>query len=700
MPDIIGLIGNPNSGKSTLFNALTGLNQKVGNFPGVTVDRKSSTLDLQGTQARIIDFPGAYSLYPNAQDERIVANTLANPTDESFPDLIVYVANIHQLEKHFLLLSQLIDLKIPLILTLNLADEEAPESAIDSTALSDWLGIPVLKISARMQQNLDQLKSIIARVLKNPEEGLSHQSFLQQDNRTALLPAELQNDLARKTTYQSNLLLHHHDWILGINTAQKQTIAKHLAQSTIDKLGLQVQETLGRFDQFAPKLKSFRKAKQKNQDTFSDKADSVLTHFIAGPIIFALLMLFVFQSIFTWAGIPMEMIENIFSTLKGWSSYALGQGWLLSLVNDGLLSGLEGVLIFIPQIAILFFLIGILEESGYMSRAIYLFDGLMARFGMNGRSIVALVSSGACAIPAIMSTRTISNQKERLITILVSPFISCSARIPVYAILIALVIPATTIGIFNLQGLVFMGLYLLGVLAALISAWIFKKILKSNERSFLLLELPPYRMPSWRNVLTTTLQKVWAFIWEAGRIIMVISVILWVMANFSYGDQMAIAETKAITEAKQLNLTPDDTENLIASNRLEHSFAGIAGKTIEPLIRPLGMDWKMGIALITSFAAREVFVGTMGTIYSLGESDELSLREHMAKETNPRTGLPSYTLATGLSLLIFYVFAMQCMSTLAVVKRETDSWFWPILQFIFMGAVAYLGSFLVYQILS
>ncbi len=698
MATTIGLIGNPNCGKSTLFNALTGLNQKVGNFPGVTVDRKIAKIKWDDKPFELIDFPGTYSLYPNAQDEQMVVATLCNKQDPSYPDSIIYVADINQLEKHFLLLSQVLDLKIPCVLALNMADEEEPSSRIDIDKLSKWIGIPTIKISARKQENLEQLKKETLTVINQPESGISDKTFGQQS--AAKLPEVISEALNLKNKYRKHLIAQHADWLPMLTQAQRDSIEAKLSKEDYDKLGIQVEETLARFDLFAPKIKSFHQADPSTKPTLSDKADRLLTHFIAGPIIFAFVLLFIFQAIFSWSGIPMGWIESLFAEMRGLAAFTLGSGWLLSLVNDGLLAGLEGVLIFIPQIALLFFLIGLLEESGYMSRAVYLFDGMMSRFGMNGRSIVALVSSGACAIPAIMSTRTISNWKERLITIMVSPFISCSARIPVYAVLVAFVVPATSYGIFNLQGLVFLGLYVLGVVAALLAAWVFKKILKSNQRSFLLLELPPYRWPSLRNVFTTVLQKLWTFIWEAGRIILVISILLWLLASFSIGDRMDTAEKAAYATAQSQNLSEQERENLVASNRLEASFAGMLGKTIEPLIAPLGMDWKMGIALITSFAAREVFVGTMGTIYSLGEADELSLREHMAKEINPKTGGLRYDVATSLSLLIFYVFAMQCMSTLAVVRRETNSWKWPIIQFVFMGVTAYLGSLIVYQLFS
>ena len=410
-------------------------------------------------------------------------------------------------------------------------------------------------------------------------------------------------------------------------------------------------------------------------------------------------MLLVFQAIFAWASYPMDLIDSLFGQLVEGVQQVLPAGWVTDLITDGILAGLGGVVIFVPQIAILFFLITILEEVGYMARAAFMFDRVMQFFGLNGRSMVALISSSACAIPAVMSTRNIANWKERLITIMVSPLISCSARIPVYTVLIGFVVPVGTVwGVFNQQGLAFMGLYLLGIFAAFASAWVFKKVLKTNESSYLMLELPSYRPPVMRNVWLNVWEKVKTFLLEAGKVIIVISIALWGLAT--YGPKAAIeqAEQSAIEQATEQNLPENEAADLLAAKQLEASFAGHLGKFIEPAIAPLGFDWKMGIALITSFAAREVFVGTMATIYSIGsEDDESSVRDRMAAERNPVTGDLVYSLPTSLSLLIFYVFAMMCMSTLAVVKRETKSWKWPIIQFVFMTAMAYLSSWIVYQ---
>ncbi len=437
--------------------------------------------------------------------------------------------------------------------------------------------------------------------------------------------------------------------------------------------------------------------------TKTDKIDSIITHRFFGPMIFFAIMFFVFQSIYAWSAAPMDWIDQFFAFSGSTVRDLLPAAWYTDLIVDGLIAGLGGILIFIPQITILFLLISILEETGYMSRAVFMFDGIMQKFGLNGRSIVSLVSSGACAIPAIMATRTISSWKERLNTMMVAPLISCSARIPVYAVLVGFVVPDNTVlGIFNAQGLVFMGLYLLGIIGSLAAALVFKKVLKvNNENSFLMIELPQYKPPIWKNAFLNVKEKVTTFIVEAGRVILLISVVLWFLASYGPTKAMDTATQEASIYIESNNLSEQSAEDYLAGKKIEASYAGHLGKFIEPAIRPLGFDWKIGIALLTSFAAREVFVGTMATIYSVGSADdEATVSERMASEINPATGAKVYTTATSLSLLIFYVFAMQCMSTLAVVKRETKSWKWPIIQFFYMGAMAYLGSLFVYQIMS
>ena len=702
-PFTVALLGNPNCGKSSVFNQLTGLRQKVGNFPGVTVDKKLGLIRLPGQRpVQLIDFPGTYSFYPTSIDERIVVQSLANPSDENYPDAAVYIADVTKLEKHLLLLTQLRDLGLPVILALNMSDVAEKEGMdVDEQTLSRRLEVPVVKLSGRTGFGIDALKHELQRLM----EGPAYQRpplFYHLSGQEKLLAEAIREIVPGASLYQALLVAHHYVWLPFLSEAQRKLISDLVANHGFQPLRSQVEETMQRYDKFTPVVQQSLSNVRSAARPITEKLDTLLTHRVAGPIIFFVVMLMVFQAIFTWAAYPMDLIEQFFAVSGEWVRSTLPDGWFTDLLTDGILAGLGGILVFIPQIAILFFLISLLEEVGYMARAAYLFDRLMQAFGLNGRSIVALISSSACAIPAIMSTRTISNWKERLITILVTPLISCSARIPVYTVLIGFVVPSRVVaGLFNLQGLAFMGLYLLGIMAALLSALVFKLILRTQERSFLMLELPEYRPPVMRNVLLTVWEKVRTFIWEAGRIIMAISVVLWLLASYGPPAAMQEAKQEALALAQERQLDETETANMVAARQIEASFAGHLGKVIEPVIRPLGFDWKIGIALITSFAAREVFVGTMATIYSIGSvDDEYTIRDKMAQERDSVTGEPVYGLAASLSLLIFYVFAMQCMSTLAVVKRETKSWKWPLVQFLYMSGLAYLGSLLVYQLLS
>lgn len=703
------LVGNPNAGKSSVFNQLTGLRQKVGNFPGVTVDKKVGTVLLKradseqkdSIQAHIIDLPGTYSLYPNSQDERIVLNILSNPNDADYPDAIIYVADLTNLERHLLLFTQLKDLNLPIVLCINMIDVAAEQGIfVDKNTLSELCNIEVVTLNGRTGEGIEDLKMAMSR-LQATTPPPQYKMFYQPNPNELKAAENIRLTLPKvDNTYRAILLAHHYWELPFVNGGEKLAIKNIVETHHFEDLRLQITETLQRFDKLRPILeKVFIKNTHTEEASLTDKIDKVLTHHIAGPIIFFATLFLIFQSIFALASFPMDWIEGGFNAVNSYLKNHLPNHVLTDLLTDGVIAGLSGVLVFIPQIAILFFLISLLEEVGYMARTVYLFDRIMQKVGLNGRSIVALVSGGACAIPAIMSTRTISNWKERLITILVTPLISCSARIPVYALLVAFVVPANDWKGFNLQGLVFAGLYVLGVVAALAAAWVFKKILKSNESTFLAIELPEYRLPHWKNVFYTVFEKVKSFVTEAGKIIIIVSIGLWFLASFGPGDSMRIAEDTARKEATEKQMTEQETADYIASQKLQVSYAGHLGKAFEPAIRPLGFDWKIGIALISSFAAREVFVGTMATIYSIGSAgeDESTIREQMKKEKR-EDGTPLYSMATALSLLIFYVFAMQCMSTLAVVKRETQSWKWVIVQFTFMSVLAYVGSWIVFNI--
>lgn len=629
------LVGNPNTGKSTLFNALTGLHQKVGNFPGVTVDKKSGTFKVSDALVTVVDLPGTYNLTPNSEDEKVTEEYIKTATED---DVVVVVADVTNLKRNLLLLTQVIDLGKKVVLVLNMMDLlQQNKQEINVEKLASLLGIQVIPINARIGKGIEELKQAVL----NAQVGSI--KFIQETKSSAVDETMLR--------YQK---LH-------------QIVEQCIVTKGEDKnVGL------------------------------TRKIDNIITHKYYGYLIFISLMLLIFQAIFSWSSYPMELIENGFLALGEWLGETLPEGVLNDLIVNGIVAGLSGVFVFVPQIAILFAFIIILEDTGYMSRVSFLMDRILRQFGLNGKSIIPLLSSTACAVPAIMSARTINNFKERLITIMVAPLISCSARIPVYTLLIALVIPKEkTLGFFNLQGLLMMGLYLIGFIAALTAAWVMKMLIKSKERSSFIMEMPIYRMPRWKNVGLSIFSKVNVFLFDAGKIIVAISIVLWVLSSYAPSGKFEQIE------AKYAQGNTNDYQSQIAAEKLEASYAGMIGKTIEPLIQPIGFDWKIGISLVTSFAAREVFVGTMATLYSVGDEDNTSsIREKMMMAKNTQTGEKLYTLATTLSLLLFYAFAMQCMATLAVVYRETKSIKWPIIQLVYMGVLAYASSFIVYQLFS
>ena len=682
---LVILAGNPNSGKSTLFNLLTGLNQRVGNYPGITVDKKTGMLALpNGQDVKILDLPGAYSLYPTSKDERLVVRQFLSEAEQ--PDLIVYVADVSQLEKQSLFLTQIRDLGYPLVLALNMVDLEG--ITVQPNQLSAHFGVPVIPISGKTGFGLEALKTEITSMLAQPE--ISGEPYYKLTHEEKVLTEKATPIINDSTPYSTLLTLHHYSWLEHLTPEQKSELAAIVTASKFNAVQHQINETLTRYTMFTPVIrKSLHLEAGGAGMRVTDRIDKWVMHPVLGSVIFFLIMLLIFQAIFAWATFPMDWIEAAMGGLSGQVRDIFQAGWITDLVCDGLIAGLTGILVFIPQIAILFFFVGILEEVGYMARVVSMFDVMLRRFGLNGRSIVALVSGGACAIPAIMSTRNISNWKERLITIMVTPFISCSARIPVYAILIGFAVPSGKFWGFEQQGLALMALYGIGIVAALFAAYVLKHIVQSNDRSFLMMELPIYRPPMAKNLFYLVFEKTKSFVVGAGKIILVISMILWFLASFGPG-------IKDGQEDRQLSFL-----EVRKGPALAESYAGLIGKGIEPVISPLGFDWKIGIALITSFAAREVFVGTMATIYSIeDDSDVTSIRSKMEADTDPVTGHRIYNPATTWSLLIFYVFAMQCMSTLAVVRRETNSWKWPAIQFMMMTSLAYLGSLAVYQTLS
>jgi len=697
----VALVGNPNAGKSSLFNHLTGLNQKIGNFPGVTIDKKTGSARIsENIYAEIIDLPGVYSLYPKTLDEKIVFDILMDPNDDSHPDIIVVVVDASNLKRNLLLFTQIRDLGFPVILALNMLDlAHLRGIKIDLNELSKELEVPIVLINGRSGKGLDQLKAALACPIHNfPGHFLDALAIAPEVIDEVKKRFNLDND------YKALQLAHQHNASRTLTSEGKAVIEDICKRNHFDSILLQSEETIYRYETIQ---KIFAKAvkitKPEEHENFSNKLDRILTHKVFGFLIFFLILFLMFQAIFAWASVPMDLIDMGIASLNEWLKGILVPGPLTDLLTDGLIAGMSGILVFIPQIAILFLFISVLEESGYMSRVMFIMDRIMRKFGLNGRSVVPLISGVACAVPAIMATRNIENRKERLITIFVTPLMSCSARIPVYTILIGLVVPEYYIGgVLNLQGLALMGLYLLGFFAAVFSALIVNLFLRKEESGYFIMEFPVYKVPRWKNVGITIVEKVKAFVFGAGKIIIAISIILWVLSSYGPAKQMEAAEREGKAISQKLKLSETETRNLIASKKLESSYAGYFGKTIEPAIRPLGFDWKIGIALISSFAAREVFISTMSTIYSIGESEdnESTIRERMKSEVDASTGKLIYTPALVVSLLLFYAFAMQCMSTLAIVQRETRGWKWPIAQFIYMTGLAYLSSYFAYQLLS
>ena len=685
------LIGNPNTGKTSIFNALTGLNQSTGNYPGITVDRKIGRVNLGSETLELIDLPGAYSLEPYSLDEEIVLDEILNLKEPI--DAILYVADATNLRRNLFLFSQIADLEIPCILILNRIDKlEKVGLRIDDKELSSFYQCPVVLTSIKENRGLKNLKDSITKI---PTTSSYKSSFKLKDKSHV----KLRNIDSIKNDYWAWLVLHHHHTHQIFSETEQEKIEQLLNKTVLDSESLLKQEAVERYAALDFLLARVVEDKKSNSG-LSKKIDKVLTHKYYGYLIFFSVLFFMFQAIYSWASIPMDYIDASFSNLANWISNTLPNNRINDLISEALIPGIGGVVIFVPQIAILFGFISILEQSGYMSRVVFIMDRFMRRFGLNGKSIVPLISGVACAIPAIMAARNIDNAKERLITILVVPFMTCAARLPVYTILIALMIPQTSTTGFNLQGVVLMLMYLLGFVSSIIASVVLSKLIKQDSKAVFVIELPSYQIPQLRNLLHTLLTKTKSFVFDAGKIIVAVSIILWVLASFGPGDKFNNAED-FVTQS-ELSEDTSVYQDALAAYKLEHSFLGYIGKGIEPAIKPLGYDWKIGIGLISSFAAREVFVGTMASIYSVGSKQDhtKSILEKLRQAKNSTTGLPTYTFAVSLSLLIFYAFAMQCASTIAIVKRETNSWKWPIIQTLGMTGIAYLGALITYSIFS
>ncbi len=693
----VALIGNPNTGKTSVFNALTGLNQKVGNYPGITVEKKEGVCKLpRGVKAHIIDLPGTYSLNASSLDENVVIELLLNKNDKDFPDIAVVVSDVENLKRNLLLYTQIKDLEIPTVLVINMADRmDYKGISLDLEYLEKHLKTKIALVSTRKNQGIERLKSLIANY---KDLSISHCIDLTEIDKDYF--NNLQNTFPNQLIYKLWLVITQDVNFGKTDRNEIDAVANFKTKSKNDLKRLQQKETIKRYQFINDVLKNGQTIDVAHAKDLRMKIDRIITHQFWGYVIFFIILLTIFQAIYDWSSIPMDFIDTTFASLSEWTKNQLPPGTFTSLLAEGIIPGLGGIVIFIPQIAFLFLFISVLEESGYMSRVVFLMDRIMRRFGLSGKSIVPLISGTACAIPAIMATRNIENWKERLITILVTPFITCSARLPVYLIIISLVIPEGRFIGLGYQALTLMLLYLIGFGAAVSSAYILNRVLKIKSKAFFVVEMPNYKLPLLKNVAITVLEKTKSFVFGAGKIILALSIILWFLASFGPGDNFKNAEEITTKEYANQQLSSVELQQKIASHKLEHSFIGITGRAIEPAIRPLGYDWKIGIAIVSSFAAREVFVGTLATIYSVGSDEEDTIKNRMAGEVNPVLGGPLFTFASGISLLLFYAFAMQCMSTLAIVKRETYSWKWPILQLTIMTMFAYIVALIAFQLLK
>lgn len=693
----VALIGNPNTGKTSVFNLLTGLNQQVGNYPGITVEKKEGICKLpRGIKAHVLDLPGTYSLNASSLDENIVIELLLNKNDKDHPDVAVVVSDVENLKRNLLLFTQIKDLGIPTILVINMADRmERKGISLDVELMEKRLKTKIALVSARKKTGIEELKELIINYRDISNEPCVNASSIAPDYFDRLRKA-----FPNQSLYKLWLVITQDVNFGNLNRNSLEQTSGFQTKEKSDLKRLQQKETIVRYQFINGILKETFKKDITTAKDLRSRLDRVLTHQVWGYFIFFGILLLIFQAIYDWSSYPMDLIDTTFAFLGEWTKEVLPAGVFTNLISEGIIPGLGGIVIFIPQIAFLFLFISLLEESGYMSRVVFLMDRVMRRFGLSGKSVVPLVSGTACAIPAVMATRNIEDWKERLITILVVPFTTCSARLPVYLIIIALVIPnERVLGIFNLQGLTLMLLYLLGFGMSVFSAWVLDKILKIKSKTYFVIEMPDYKLPLLKNVAINVVEKTKSFVFGAGKIILAISIILWVLASYGPGDDFDNAEA-IVTEQYGKNLSEEDFEKHVGSVKLENSYIGMMGKGIEPVVRPLGYDWKIGIAIVSSFAAREVFVGTLATIYSVGSDEEKTIKDRMAAETNPVLGGPLFNFASGISLLLFYAFAMQCMSTLAIVKRETNSWKWPILQLFVMSGIAYVAALTAFQLLK
>jgi len=693
----VALIGNPNTGKTSVFNQLTGLNQQVGNYPGITVEKKLGFCKLPNhVRANILDLPGTYSLNASSIDENVVIELLLNKNDKLYPDVAVVVTDVENLKRNLLLFTQIKDLEIPTILVINMTDRMKRKGiSLDVTHLEEQLKTKIVLVSTRKGIGIEDLKNQIADYKLLSTEPCLNASGIDPEYFNKLrqaFPDQLLYKLWLVITQDVNFL-----------NLDRQEIPNEFTKTHSDLKRLQQKETIKRYQFINDTLKVGLIIDKENASDLRSKLDRILTHKVFGYLIFFGILFPIFQSIFDWSSVPMDFIDATFADLASYAKNQLPAGEFTNLISDGIIPGIGGIVIFIPQIAVLFLFISVLEESGYMSRVVFLMDKIMRRYGLSGKSVVPLISGTACAIPAIMSARNIENWKERLITILVTPFITCSARLPVYAILISLIIPDKRIlGIFSLQGATLMILYLLGFGMAILSASILNRILKFKSKSYFVVEMPNYKLPLFKNVAINIIEKTKAFVFGAGKIILAISIILWFLGSHGPGNDFKNAQKIVEHEvfSSPIPINPSVIPARVSEYKLEHSYIGIIGKSLEPVIQPLGYDWKIGIAVVTSFAAREVFVGTLATIYSVENADDDGTIKSKMQADLRHDGTRMFNFATGVSLLLFYAFAMQCASTLAITKKETNSWKWPLTQLFYMSGFAYITALIAYQLLK
>ncbi|MEZ4701264.1 MAG: ferrous iron transport protein B [Rhodothermales bacterium] len=714
----VAVAGNPNAGKSTVFNLLTGMRQRVGNYPGVTVERKSGRL-LGAEQIELLDLPGTYSLNPKSLDEQIAYDTITHQlAGESPPDLVLCVVNATNLERNLYLATQIIDLGVPTVIALNMMDEvEKDGLVIDTRTLSEMLGLPVIPMVATRKEGLDDLKKALTASL--PAPGKTYWR-LQEEVRTAVasLSETLRRerpDLSEARSQAESLRILNSDRLLAACKERAPVFHEAVLATRAALDGQAVPyaqaEITGRYAWLARvAARVVKKQHEVDARKFTDRLDGILVHRAFGPLIFAGILLVVFQAIFTWATPFMDAIEQGMMALGGLVRSVVPAGIASDLLVDGVLAGVGNVIVFLPQILFLFFFLSLMESTGYMARSAFIMDRVMRRFGLSGGSVMPMMSAFACAVPAIMATRTMENQRERLLTIMVLPLLSCSARLPVYTLFISAFIPAKTLfGPIGYQGLTMLLLYVFGLVTAFGGAWALKKILKGPD-SFFMLELPPYRAPQWKMIFWRMYERAKMFVWRAGRVIFLFSILLWFAASYPKVEPDAGLEAQRIALEQQLDgATPAQQADLEArlgqvandeaAYQMEQSYIGRLGRFIEPVMRPLGFDWKLSAGILSAFAAREVIIGALGTIFSVADADEnsVALRDHLRNARNPKTGEPLYTTLVAVSLLVFFVLALQCTSTVAITRRELNSWKWPIVMWLYMTGLAYLAALIVYQ---